>query len=337
MELLVLTLTALIGLAHLGDFLLGIGGQRRIKDRMVDLYVAASENDWAVFVRATGAAYHSYLCKLFRIDGVSWQMLIRIVFYSLTISLISHILWFSLDPTPLLARTPTWPYAGFLGWSCLVNIAFDYFSIACTASLALALSEFGLASSITNSKSITDLKFRLPRFIQFIINILERPIDAAFQRVRPLRQLADLGSWLNERQKPILVLCAPLSATVAAFLLVSFAQLAVAQYVILGLGLDPGERWHLLHHRQSYEQDGRIFEADKFFKNIFEIIAAWQHWSIPRFQIVLPALVFAVFAICVIAIYAIGAFVRRPLLVIFERLEESKTGILRPSPRGLAL
>src|SRR5271163_3370005 len=106
MATVVAVLVTLISLAHLGDFLLGDKGQRTLKNRLVDLYIAVSDGDWSVIVRAPALFFRRYLKQAFYVHHKHLIFAFRTLAYSVAITAFVYILTLSFNlpihPSPIV-------------------------------------------------------------------------------------------------------------------------------------------------------------------------------------------------------------------------------------------
>jgi hypothetical protein len=86
MIILVFILVSLMTLGNFVDFLLGSGGQRGIKDRLVDFYVSIDEGDWTTIIRKPAAWFTLYFDFIFGPRYISIRVLFVMVLYSMTVS-----------------------------------------------------------------------------------------------------------------------------------------------------------------------------------------------------------------------------------------------------------
>lgn len=137
MELLIVLLTVIVALANLADFLIGAKGQRRVKDKLVEAYVAvATEESWLPLLRLPSEVFLSYINYLFGPRDFTWFMLKRTIMYSAVVSVMTHGLWLAWEtdfglPSALSGSSLLLMLVG----SVIINIMLDLLAINMTRNI----------------------------------------------------------------------------------------------------------------------------------------------------------------------------------------------------------
>jgi hypothetical protein len=292
----ILLLVTLIGVGHFADFLLGSAGQRRIKDRIVNLYVVASEEGWNSIIRFSSRLFRKYLEHTFGPKSFSLRYILSVALYSTIMLFLVNVLHLGDINIPRLAL------------SFCVIFLFDIVSIRLVIRL-LRRQELRTESS-SSSRLASDI-FLFIVFgasVFFITNIY---INTAYLVVKEFipSQCSSLaaGSHLNSWS------CFPSTERL------EYQEERIKRNLVFRILplKDEGNNYYILLG-EKVRVPHTIFEIDRFrTRNVILV----------SLQIYLPMITYLLIFGTLTLIYFSEDTLRPGFLLFLERVEETKSGV----------
>jgi hypothetical protein len=290
-----LAITILFSLAALADFVLGVSGDRRVRNSLVNFYIALEDGDWTVLYRTPASGVLRFMNRFLGSKPLTARYFVRSAFISVcsTFVLLCLSLLLSYRHSTTTTTRCTLPgFSQFLQIPAFIgkfliaifatNIVVDYFSWSSTQRLLRVLS----TTRSYDAAFIIALAVVMVLATVFLMYLFYLPLSIMF------------GAWSSG----------------ISFGVSAVVQIMLANVWSISLFFSvPDYKFHISCRNSSHP----IFEVSSI--STMRILAV---------GVTIPALLLFISSIFGLLVYATRPFTQKPISLIVNRLEESSKPVL---------